>query len=83
MSLKVKFGGPLVRFKPADAKGNTVTVDTLEGLTLLNLLDDLGIPKEQRLLSILNGTVIPAEAYPVTQLSAGDDLSLMPPIQAG
>jgi sulfur carrier protein ThiS len=81
--LKVKFGGPLVRFKPENTKGNTAIVDSVEGLTLIKLLEELGIPKEQRLLTILNGAVIPAEAYAVTQLSDDDDLSLMPPIQAG
>lgn len=83
MSLKVKFGGPLVRFKPENTKGNTALVDSVKGLTLDRLLHDLSIPKEQRLLTILNGAVIPADAYPSTVLSDGDDLSLMPPIQAG
>jgi sulfur carrier protein ThiS len=83
VSLKVKFGGPLVRFKPENAIGNTAIVDCIDGLTLIKLLEELGIPKEQRLLTILNGAVIPAEAYPATLLSTGDDLSLMPPIQAG
>jgi sulfur carrier protein ThiS len=83
VSLKVKFGGPLVRFKPKNTKGNTAIVDCVDGLTLINLLEEFGIPKEQRLLTILNGAVIPAEAYAGTQLSKGDDLALMPPIQAG
>jgi sulfur carrier protein ThiS len=83
VSLKVKFGGPLVRFKPENAIGNTAIVDNVKGLTLIKLLEELRIPKEQRLLTILNGAVIPADAYPLTLLSDGDDLSLMPPIQAG
>jgi len=83
VSLKVTFGGPLVRFKPLDSKGNTAIVDSAEGLTVITLLENLGVPKEQRLLTILNGAVIPAEAYRATLLSDGDDLALMPPIQAG
>ena len=83
MSLKAKFGGPLVRFKPENAVGNSADIVASDGLTLFNLLQNLGIPEEQRLLVILNGAVIPAEAYKTTSLSDGDDLSLMPPIQAG
>jgi len=83
VSLRVTFGGPLVRFKPENAQGNAAIVDNVDGLTLINLLEKLGVPEEQRLLTILNGTVIPSDAYPVTFLSDGDDLALMPPIQAG
>lgn len=83
MSLKVKFGGPLVRFKPQNATGNTAIVESVNGLTLSRLLEELGVPEEQRLLVILNGAVVPAEAYPQTVFSNDDDLSLMPPIQAG
>ena len=83
MPLKVKFGGPLVRFKPEHAKGNTATMDTNAELTLHQLIGDLGIPNEQRLFVILNGTVIPKDAYSTTFLVDNDDLSLMPPIQAG
>lgn len=83
MFLNVKFGGPLVRFKPKNTKGNSAIIDSAQGLTLIKLLEELGIPNEQRLLTILNGAVIPAEAYATTQLSDNDDLSLMPPIQAG
>jgi sulfur carrier protein ThiS len=81
--LKVKFGGPLVRFKPENAIRNTAIVDEVNGLALITLLENLGIPKEQRLLTILNGAVVPADAYPTTELSDGDEISLMPPIQAG
>lgn len=52
-------------------------------MTLTSLLNELGIPEEQRLLVILNGSVIAADFYESTQLSDTDDLSLMPPIQAG
>lgn len=83
VSLKVKFGGPLVRFKPENAVGNTAIMDSVSELSLSKLLESLGIPHEQRLLAILNGAVVPAEAYQETLLSEGDDLSLMPPIQAG
>ncbi len=83
MPLNIKFGGPLVRFKPEDCTGNTASMENVEGLTLTALLNDLGIPEEQRLLVILNGAVIAADYYESTQLSDNDDLSLMPPIQAG
>ncbi len=83
MPLNIKFGGPLVRYKPEGCTGNTASMDNVEGLTLTALLNDLGIPEEQRLLVILNGAVIAADYYESTQLSDNDDLSLMPPIQAG
>ena len=83
MSLNVKFGGPLVQFKPDHAKGNSASFDNADGLTLVKLLQELRIPSEQRLLVILNGSVVPAEAYGQTHLGNDDVLSLMPPIQAG
>ncbi|MFK8075379.1 MAG: MoaD/ThiS family protein [Granulosicoccus sp.] len=83
MPLNIKFGGPLVRYKPQECVGNTASVDKVEGMTLTSLLNELGIPEEQRLLVILNGSVIAADFYESTQLSDTDDLSLMPPIQAG
>jgi len=83
VTLKVKFGGPLVRFKPESAIGNTAIIENVAGLTLTDLLKTFGIPEDQRLLTILNGSVIPVETYSVTLLSENDDLSLMPPIQAG
>ena len=83
MTLNIKFGGPLVRYKPEGCTGNTAYLDSVEGLTLTSLLNDLGVPEEQRLLVILNGAVIAADFYDSTQLSDNDELSLMPPIQAG
>lgn len=83
MPLKVKFGGPLVRYKPEGCSGNTATIDGVNGLTLASLLENLGVPDEQRLLVILNGAVIAADFYGTTVLTGTDELSLMPPIQAG
>lgn len=83
MTLNVKFGGPLVRFKPKDTKGNLTIVDCNDGQTITTLLDKFEIPSEQRLLVILNGAVVPTDAYSATVLTDDDDLSLMPPIQAG
>ncbi len=83
MPLKIKLGGPLVRYKPKGTVGNTVVIDSVDGLTLSALLADLNVPDEQRLLVILNGTVIPSDTYTSTLLSDNDDLALMPPIQAG
>lgn len=83
MPLSIKFGGPLVRYKPEGCSGNTALLDSVNGLKLSALLNDLGIPEEQRLLVILNGAVVAADFYGSTQLTDTDDLSLMPPIQAG
>jgi len=81
--LSVKFGGALVKFKPANATGNQVTIGSVNGLTLSTLLTKLAVPEEQQLLVIVNSEVIPSESYATTTLSDDDVVSLMPPIQAG
>lgn len=81
--INVTFGGALVRYLPPGGKGNKRAIEIDNGNTLPNLFKQLGLSGEERLLVVLNGSVVQKEQFSGTVLNAGDALSLMPPIQAG
>jgi len=81
--LNVVFGGALVRYKPADATGSSISLQDVEGLTLPQLFKQMKIPEDQPMLVILNGDIVTAENKAHTVVNDGDNLSLMSPIQAG
>lgn len=83
MHIDVTFGGALTRHIPEGARGNRQSMKIVDGVTLLNFLSQIGISEDERLLVILNGKVIPKTDYTSTVLTESDNLSLMPPIQAG
>jgi len=85
ISVPVKFGGALVRYKPSgSAAGNRLDI-RLTGAkpTVGQLLEILKIPADARLMIIVNDTLVSrAEAHAKT-LTSDDSVSLVPPIQAG
>ncbi len=83
MHISVTLGGALIQFRPEGTTGNRFTYTNNSMGTVSALLDDLGVPDEQRLMTILNGNVVQPDSYSQTTLSDGDELSLMPPIAAG
>lgn len=83
MLTEITFGGGLTRFLPVGHRGNLWSREGSPGATLSELLEDIGIGADVPLLIILNGTVVTHENYPTTHLTEGDQLALMPPIQAG
>jgi len=85
--LQITLGGALVKFRPGSSTANRFAMPLSSPATLAQCLSDLGMhidaDKSIRLLAILNGAVIQPEHYATTPLAADDELSLMPPIQAG
>lgn len=83
MHINVTFGGALVEHLPEGHKGNRLKLSLVTGVTLADVLSDLGIASNQRMLVILNGNVVLPEQFNQSRLNEDDQLSLMPPIQAG
>ena len=83
MHINITFGGALVEHLPEGHHGNRLKLSLVAGITLADLLEDLGIASDQRMLVILNGNVVQMEEFKHSSLSDDDQLSLMPPIQAG
>lgn len=81
--VQVTLGGALVRLRPESVSGNRFAMKVEAPGTLLQCLQQLGTSDDTRLLVILNGQVIQSQDYAKTDLSESDELSLMPPIQAG
>ncbi len=83
MQITLKAGGNLVERLPACASGTTALFNTGNASSVGDVMRELGIPADQRVLVILNGTMVPRPDLASTLLANGDRLSLMPPIQAG
>lgn len=81
--INITFGGALVEHLPEGRQGNRLKLSLAPGVTLADLLKDLGISSDQRMLVILNGNVVQMEEFSHMRLNDDDQLSLMPPIQAG
>jgi len=81
--INVTFGGALTKHLPEGHKGNRLKLSIVTGVTLADVLKNLGIASDQRILVILNGNVVQQEEFRHARLNANDQLSLMPPIQAG
>jgi len=81
--IDITLGGALIQFLPPDESGNQFTYTHESSVSLSELLGTLGIGRERRLLTILNGNVIHPDAFGEIILNDGDALSLMPPIVAG
>ena len=68
---------------PDGHKGNRLKLELVTGVTLADMLSNLGIASDQRMLVILNGNVVLPEEFSQSRLNEDDQLALMPPIQAG
>ena len=81
--VNINFGGALVEHLPEGHQGNRLKLSLVTGVSLSDVLSNLGIAENERMLVILNGSVIQAHEFSQTRLNNDDQLSLMPPIQAG
>ncbi len=83
MQINLKVGGLLGKHLPAGAQGNKATLDVGDEASVVDVIKQLGMPLEQRYLVILNGASVPTSARESTVVSAGDALSIMPPLKGG
>ncbi len=84
MKIKFKLYATLQDKLPANAVDNAVEVDVDEQVTLFQLIDQFGVPRESAHLVLVNGTYFAAEQRAETGvLSDGDVVAIWPPVAGG
>ena len=83
MKITVKTAGTLGKYLPAGSAGNLADVDVPDDATPATVMAQLGFPLENSYLVILNGATVPKAERPTRRLTAGDKLSVMPPLKGG
>lgn len=79
MKIEVSLYGTLAQYLPEGTSGRTAIADCPDGVTVEQVLDQLGIPKPYPTMLLVNGI----HADPNTLLKEGDLLALFPPLAGG
>jgi molybdopterin converting factor small subunit len=79
VKVEVSLFGTLAKYLPRGTQGRTVIMDCPDGVTIGQVIDQLGIPKPYPAMLLVNGI----HADPDTQLQEGDLLALFPPLAGG
>ncbi len=82
-TLKVKLASALLKFRPTEYTDNPFEVPVPLGGSAADLISELNIPPDQRLMVIINSELVPADQLSAHRLQEADKVSLVPPIQAG
>ncbi len=82
MHLKLKLFSSLMEYLPANAEGNSVTLNLSGDISCHNLLDRYKIPRDIIQVIMVNGEFASTEARELP-LSEGDIISVWPAIQGG
>jgi molybdopterin converting factor small subunit len=80
VEVQVRLFANLAAYLPAAARGDPAVLEVAEGTTVGDLLHGLAIPAELPRLLLVNGQEPPALDHP---LSAGDVVSVLPPLVGG
>lgn len=83
MQVSVKLFGALRQFLPAGSDFNACTLTVDEGARLPDVLEQLPIPDDKRYLVLLNDFKLDKDQYAETEISASDEIVLLPPIKGG
>ena len=79
----MKLFGGLRAYLPPGSSFNGCRVSLEENASLSSLLQQLPIPSEKAYIVIINDEKVDAENYEGLQISASDDVVLLPPIKGG
>lgn len=79
MKVEVSLFGTLAQYLPRGTQGRTVIMDCPNGVTVGQVIDQLGIPKPYPAMLLVNGIHADSD----TQLQEGDLLALFPPLAGG
>jgi len=85
LNIKVKVAAALREHLPANleiTKGR-LTIEVAEETTPAQIIKLLNIPSDQRLMVIVDNTMVPRTDYDKIVLKPEQSISLNPPIQAG
>ena len=80
MDIQVKLFATLKKYLPPEAKGRQVGLTVPEGATVIEVLDQLGVPRGLAKLIVIDGVV---HQKPDMMLRAGNVLSVFPAIAGG
>lgn len=83
MQVSVKLFGALRQFLPAGSDFNSCRLTVNDGAHLTEVLQQLNIPGDKRYLVLLNDTKLDKDQYAQTEISASDQIVLLPPIKGG
>ena len=71
-----------MEYLPGDADSNSVIMDVPESTSPLDLIDRLGVPRNEAQVMMKNGEFCPVELRSAS-LNEGDTVSVWPSIQGG
>ena len=83
MQVSVKLFGALRQFLPAGSDFNACRLTVEDGAHLTDVLQQLPIPDDKRYLVLLNDSKLDKDQYAGTEISASDEIVLLPPIKGG
>ena len=79
MDIEVNLFASLGRYKPPEAGKDFWVISCPEGMTVMELINLLDVPREEVKLIFLNGVHATGE----TVLTSGDRIGLFPPVGGG
>lgn len=83
MTITLKLYASLGRYLPPGADRNKIDIDVADGTTIQAVLDQYNLPPKLCHLVLVNGLFQPPETRAETELKAGDELAVWPPIAGG
>ncbi|NNE63394.1 MAG: MoaD/ThiS family protein [Gammaproteobacteria bacterium] len=83
MQVSVKLFGALRQFLPAGSEFNACRLNIDDGARLTDVLQQLPIPDDKPYLVLLNDCKLDKNLYAETEISASDEIVLLPPIKGG
>lgn len=79
MRVRVKLFATLTRYLPGTLPGTPFEAELADGGTVLDLIEQLSLPKEEVRIVFVNGRSQPTSYA----LSAGDEVGIFPPVGGG
>ena len=83
MTITLKLFATLSKYLPAGARQNVLSLDVAEGASVGTVLDDLGVPRDQVHLALVDGVYVPLDELDARRLKAGETLAVWPPATGG
>ena len=83
MKLTVKLVGTFRKYLPRGSVGNTTEVETDDNVTVARLIQDLGLPADQRFIVSVNDNIVPIAERQSRSLDASDSIKFIPPLKGG
>ena len=75
--------GDLRHYLPAGTQFNRCELELAHGATVNSVLSRVSLPDEKTFLLMVNGDMVQQSDYSTTELDAGDEVVLFPPIKGG